>query len=125
MAAKNNMAAQFNLDLDAGADFQITFEFENSDATPIDLTGYSARMMVRRQHTSETVSLSLTSPVGGLVVSGPAGEVAVTVNKTQTAGLSSTNAVEKYVYDLEVESGAGVVTRAMEGTFIVRPQVTR
>jgi hypothetical protein len=40
---------------------------------------------------------------------------------------STTAAIEEgmYVYDLEITSGAGTVTRLMEGTVTVNPEVTR
>jgi hypothetical protein len=40
---------------------------------------------------------------------------------------SITGAIEEaiYVYDVEITSGAGVVTRIMEGTVTVNPEVTR
>ena len=40
---------------------------------------------------------------------------------------STTAAIEEgvYVYDIEITSGAGTVTRLMEGNVTVNPEVTR
>ena len=49
------------------------------------------------------------------------GKINLTANPTATA------AVEEgiYVYDLEIESSAGNVTRILEGQVTVTPEVTR
>ena len=40
---------------------------------------------------------------------------------------SATGAIEEaiYVYDLEITSGAGIVTRLLQGQITVNPEVTR
>jgi hypothetical protein len=40
---------------------------------------------------------------------------------------STTAAIEEaiYVYDLEITSGAGIVTRLLQGQITVNPEVTR
>ena len=40
---------------------------------------------------------------------------------------STTSAIEEgiYVYDLEITSGAGAVTRVLQGNITVTPEVTR
>jgi uncharacterized protein YegP (UPF0339 family) len=119
------MAGTYSLYIDAGADFSIRFNVKNSDGTIVDLTGYSARMQVRRLHTSATVDLSLTSPVGGLSVGGSDGNVDIDITNAQTAALCVNNAESVYFYDLEVQSEGGQVTRVVEGKVIVKPQITR
>jgi hypothetical protein len=119
------MAGTYSLYLDAGADFSLRFTVKNADGTIVNLTGYSARMQIRRLHTSATVDLSLTSQSGGLFVDGSKGNVNLTITNAQTAALCVNNAESVYIYDLEIQSEAGEVTRVVEGKVIVKPQVTR
>jgi hypothetical protein len=52
---------------------------------------------------------------------GTAGTIALAAVATATAGLTA----GQYVYDLEMVSGAGYVTRLVEGNFVVYAEVTR
>jgi hypothetical protein len=49
------------------------------------------------------------------------GKVTLTLTDTQTTGLTS----GRYVYDMNITSGAGVTTRVVEGQAIITPGVTR
>lgn len=87
----------------------------------VNLTGYSARMQVREKHTSTSTILSLTTANGGISLGGSAGTITITISATTTAGL----AAKEYVYDIELVSSSSIVTRIIEGKFIVTPEVTR
>lgn len=109
-------AGKYNFTLEQGSTFsrEITVQ-ENGSA--MNLTGYSSRMQMRSTHDSSTVGLSFTATVS----SAAEGKVQLSATATQTA------AIEEgiYVYDLEIESGSGTVTRLMEGKVTVTPEVTR
>ena len=117
-----------NLTMYQGAswDYQLTWTTTSGTVTtPVDLTGYSARMQVREAHTSTAPLLSLTSG-SGITLGGTAGTILLEATATTTAGMATTNSPrEQYVYDLELVSGAGYVTRLVEGNFYVDPEVTR
>ena len=89
--------------------------------TPVNLTGYSARMMLRTSYSAGSPTLSLTSPSGGLVITPLTGTVTVTMTAAQTAALAAGD----YVYDLEVVSGGGEVTRILDGIARVTPEATK
>ncbi len=89
--------------------------------TAVNLTGYTARMMLRTSYTAGSPTLSLTSPSGGLVIAAATGTVAVTMTATQTAALTAGD----YVYDLEVVSAGGEVTRILDGIARVTPEATK
>lgn len=99
-------------------DQQLTYSINDVD---VNLTGYSARMQVREKHTSTTAVLNLTNSNGGIVLGGVDG----TINIVVTAGQSSELTAKEYVYDLELVSSGSVVTRLIEGKFIVTPEVTK
>ena len=91
------------------------------DGTAVDLTGYTARMQVRKSVTDSTVLLSLTTDNSTIVITGATGTVTLTVPATTMAAV----AAGSWVYDLEIVSGGSVVTRLIEGKFVVTPEVTR
>jgi hypothetical protein len=106
-----------------GASFDYTFTWTVTNGTvvtPVDLSNYSARMQVRRTYDSTAVALSLVSGTG-ITLGGTAGTIILEANPTTTAAIPS----GQYVYDLEMVSATGNVTRLVEGTFIVDPEVTR
>lgn len=93
---------------------------EGTVTTPVDLTNWSARMQMRTSYNSTATALNLTSGTG-ITLGGTAGSVLIEATATQTADISA----GPYVYDLELVSPASVVTRLVEGTIIVDPEVTR
>ena len=109
-------AGTYNFILEQGATFnrQLTVK---DDGSVMDLTGYSVASKMRSTHDSSTVvgtfTCTISNATGGII--------------TMSMTNSTTGAIEEgiYVYDLEMTSGGGVVTRLMEGTVTVNPEVTR
>lgn len=115
------MADKLNLSIDAGATFSIVVTWKDPNGTPIDLTGYSARMKLKDTYGGNTL-VSLTDS-DGITLGGSAGTVTVTISDSQTAAIGGTDHT-KGVYDLEVESAGGVTTRLLEGRWVCSPEVT-
>ena len=111
----------FDLTINQGATFELTVTWKDSAGTAINLTGYSARMQVRETYSSSTSIVSLTSGAG-ITLGGAAGTIAIVVSATTTAALT---APFSGVYDLELVSAGGVVTRLLQGAATVSPEVTR
>ena len=109
-------AGTYNFIIDQGATFtrQLTVKDNNS---AMDLTDYSVASKMRSTHDSSTVvgtfTCTISNASGGII--------------TMSMTASATGAIEEaiYVYDIEITSGAGVVTRLMQGTVTVNPEVTR
>ena len=114
-------ATNYNTTIDQGANWFINFTYEDSTGTPINLTGYTAALQVRSDASSPTAVLSLSSPSSGITITGATGLVAVTASAAQTGAIDAGT----YVYDLEITSSTGVVTRLVQGQIVVSPQVTR
>ena len=115
------MSGQWNLTIDQGATFDVTLTWRDEAGSPVDLSGYTARAQIRSQVTSATPLVDLT--VGdGITLGGGAGTIRLVIDDTDTAALP---APFDGVWDLEVESGSGVVTRLLAGTVTVTPEVTR
>lgn len=113
-------AAVQKLICEQGATFAYSITWKDSTGTPINLTGYSARMQVRPAVSSSTLRLELTSANGRISLGGSAGTISLSISAADTAALPAGG----YVYDLELVSGA-TVTRLMQGAFEVRAEVTR
>lgn len=111
-----------NLDCYQGATFDYTLTWKSA-GVPVNLTGYTARMQVRESYDAGTAILALTNGTG-ITLGGTAGTIALTAAATATAALDGTPH-KQYIYDLELVSGAGVVTRLVEGNFTIYPEVTR
>lgn len=120
-------AGIYNMTCDQGATFQQTLYWKGSDGALIDLTGYSARMQVRSQvavpSPQVAVTLELTTENGRIALGGSAGTISLTVKSTATAAVSAGT----YYYDLELISNDSpqVVTRLVQGEFVVVGEVTR
>lgn len=115
--------ATLNLNCWQGAswDYHLTWTTTaGTVTTPVDLTNYTARMQVRQTVDATAVALSLTSGTG-ITLGGTAGTIYLEASATTTAGVAG----GQYVYDLEIVSAGGNVTRLLEGTFMVDPEVTR
>lgn len=94
--------------------------YTNSTGDPIDLTDYTARMQARVSYEAGTAVLNLTNGTG-IALGGTAGTIDLVVPATITAAIVA----DQYVYDLEIESDSSEVTRVVQGTLIVTPEVTR
>lgn len=112
-----------NIIADQGATFSYTVTWKDAKRTPINVTGYTARMHVRTSETATSVVLALTTENGRIAItSAQGGEFTLTISATDMALIAE----DKYVYDLEIVAPVtGVVTRLLYGNFVVRAEITR
>ena len=112
------MSAKYNLVCEQAATF--TFQFTvKTDDTPWNLTGYSATMTVRPFIGANTTTFVASTANGKIVLGTTNGVATVTVSSTETAAIDPA----RYAYDFVLNSGS-VVTRLLEGKFVVTPAVT-
>ena len=112
-------AGTYNITMDQGAQWTLTVVYEDSNGNPINLTGYTARMQLRKKFDSTTAVLTLATGGQGITITGPTGTIAITATDEQTGTIDG----GLYVYDLELDNG-GVITRLIQGQVTVSPQVT-
>lgn len=111
------MAETYNIDLDAGSDFSWEIQQQNEDETPIDITGGSAELVIRRGIPGSSAALTLTSESGGgLTITAEDGLITVAITRTQSAQLSG-----RYVYDLHFTDAGDNRSRLVQGTVNVSP----
>ena len=127
-------AGQFDLLINQYATYQVTFTWQTGsscscnsscncppvNATPVDLTGYTADMEIRQTINSSTVLYQATTSNGAIVLGGTAGTIALTIPAATTGGFTFLRGV----YDMNLTSSQGIVTRLVQGNVIVSPAVT-
>jgi hypothetical protein len=112
------LSAKFNLVCDQATTFNFAFQILN-DNTPWDLTNYDVTMTVRPFVGASTTTVVATNDNGRVAIDGPNGRITVVLSDTTTADIDA----GRYSYDLVIDSGS-VVTRILEGKFIVTGAVT-
>lgn len=115
------MAENYRLTIDQGASFELSFLFADENNIPLNLTGYTARMQLRTSYTAPTPAIELTTENNRIVFTPLEGKMTLSL----PASVTTTIAPRNYVYDVELISPTGFVTRAVEGDAIVTPEVTR
>lgn len=113
-------AQTYDITADQGATYSLVITYENTAGTPINLTGYTARMQLRASYTSAAAALSLTTENGRIVLGGALGTITLLVE----AATMETLEAKTYVYDLELINGSTVI-RLLQGLFVNRPNATK
>jgi hypothetical protein len=128
------IAGVYNITCQQGSTFSRLLEIEQPDLVtdptgqtyiPYDLSGYSARMQVRRTIESATTLVTLDTENGGLQINPTEEEdkthhIRIYMADEVTASISSSG-----VYDLEIVNDSGEVSRIIQGAFTLSPEVTR
>lgn len=124
-------AGTYNFTCEQGSTFTRLIELEEPDIVadptgetyvPMNIAGYTARMQVRRTLESNTTLVYLTTENGGLTVNPtePENQLLISMSDSVTASITMSG-----VYDLEVISPEGTVSRILQGVFTLSPEVTR
>lgn len=114
------MSKTYNWVVDAGSDSTRIFHIVDGNCEPVNAEGFTAHMQVRPYIDSKTVADELTTENGRIVIDTD-GNVRVFLTHEATASYK----FKEGVYDLELISPSGDVTRIVEGRVIVRKEVTR
>ena len=110
------MAIVSNLTVDQGSTFSASIDITDTEDNILVLTGYTVAGQIRKTYDSSTaVSFSAS------VSNASTGEVTISLTPAQTNALVA----GRYVYDVEITSAGGTVTRVIEGQLEVTPGVTQ
>lgn len=108
-----------NITINKGATYKSTVT-----VTGVNLTGYSIRSHMKANHQAPlTLDIGLYSSI----TNAASGVISINIPASITAAIptaSSAGALGTYVYDLEIEDADGEVTRILEGTALVKGEVT-
>lgn len=112
----------YNMTIEQGSTFKLSLVYKDSNNAVVDLSGYTARMQVRSTLSSSVKLLEVTTDqVDQLWIVPSAGQVNIKLPASVTALLSPAIAV----YDLEIVSGEGDVTKIIKGKCKIEGEVTR
>ena len=114
------LAGTYKITCDQGATFERVITVRDSTGTPMNLTGYTARMQVRPEIESSTTLVELTTANGRITLGGVLGTITLSMNAATTAAITDDG-----VYDLEIISSGGAVHRVLKGRFVLDLEVTR
>ena len=128
-------AGKYNFTIEQGATVDFEIQYKDSNNKPVDLTGYSGRMMIRSNFANNTpttyltLSSSLNSDGTGLNFSGSrsskpptSGSIGIYISACTSSALTFVTAR----YDLEIYSGSNCpyTVRLLEGQVNLSKQVT-
>lgn len=111
----------YDLTIYQGADFALRVKWKDSLGALVDLTGYTARMQIRRSLRDAAIVASLTTENARIVLGGVAGTIDLSLLAATTAAVT----VRAGVYDLELIDSTGIVTRLLQGAVEFSQEVTR
>lgn len=105
-----------------GATLDRTIQYLADDnLTPIDLTGYTARMQIRGSVNNPDTILVLTTENSRIIITPLTGTIQLLVDAVTMATVS----LVEGVYDLELIDAGGTVERLIEGKASIKKEVTR
>lgn len=120
--------ASVNFRLYPHATFVANTVLLDANQQPVDLTGYSARMQIKRDRYNAAPIFTLTSALGGGISLGATGEIDITIPAGQTAPMlvpAIDPDGEVWYHDLLLTDPTGEVERLYQGTVSVFPGVTQ
>lgn len=113
-------AGIYNFAIEQGSTLNKVITWKDGDDAAINLTGYTAVAQFRPTIATAPV-LTLSSVTGGITLGGAAGTITLGATATTTAALAAGDGV----WELELTSGGGVVTRLLTGTYSILPEIVR
>ena len=117
-------AGKYNFTIEQGTKFSRDFAWKNADRTPVNISGYTFRMMARHKHDDPEpiISLSTFEPPGGIsIVDAANGRFRIGLTQGETTALNFNEAI----YDLEAVPPADEAIRLLGGKIILSREVTK
>lgn len=126
------MSGRFDIELEAGASYDLDLTYTDQAGQPVPLAGWSARCEVREDYESDPVLVLSSAPGGGITFGPGTGQVALAFSPAATlavptgAGLPATlPRTKQYLYDVLLTSPEGRGVRLVYGYVQVSAAVTR
>jgi hypothetical protein len=98
----------------------VNFTVTWGGTSPINISGYSARLQARRDYGS-AIMAEFTTTNGRISLGGTSGIITISMSAADSAVLTPFEGL----YDLELVSGVGAVYQVMSGKFNVLAEVTK
>lgn len=114
-------AGNYDFQFNQGTDYNVPIKLSDAEGNALDLTGFKARMQIRRFSWSPDVVDDLSSENGRIDINAQDGMLTLHFSNEKTSAFP----VADLVYDLELVSADGKVSRIMEGAVTISAEVTR
>lgn len=111
---------QVNLEVVQGDTLTFEVEYQNTNGSPVNLAGYTAKMDVRDKPNGKILCASVTS-TSGIVINNSNGTLNITFTPSQTKKFTLPVAS----YQLQIRSSSNVYTTILQGTIKVTAAVVR
>lgn len=120
------IAGEYNFNYDQGTTLTFLITYQDDQGTGIDLTGYTYAGQIKQKITDTTSLATLLvtaeTPASGIIrVTVPANSL----TNLKFTGATSFKNRQALAYDVEITSPTGDVTRLINGTISVSPEVTK
>lgn len=116
------VAGKLNIVIEQGATFEVPLIWKDETGSEVaGLSAWDARMQVRSPLSSPEILLELTVDNGGIIMGLNPGEIKLFISDADTAAIDWLAGV----YNLEVISPSGSVTRLLKGNVKIDLEVTR
>ena len=109
------MAIKANLVIDQGTDFEATIDLVDNNDVAYDLTNYTVAAQMRKNYASSTAYNF------GAYHNNGSGQISLTMSNSVTVDLDP----GRYLYDVEITSPGGKITRVVEGIVTITAGITR
>ena len=110
----------YNFTIWQGTTWQRLLTYKTAAGVVVNMTGYQVRMVIRRTWGGSLLLALSSASGGGISVASSSPNITITITATQTKVMD----FEFAVYDLEIQSPAGVVDRLLEGRVTLKKEAT-
>jgi hypothetical protein len=113
-------AANYDFQIEQGADLLKPLVWNDSTGNPVILSGYTARLQVRRSVSDTNVLFEMSTANGRISIVPSQGQIVLDFKSADTTPLTW----KQGKYDLELTSPTGIVTRLIQGSISISPEIT-
>lgn len=110
------MAAISNLFIDQGSDYSNIISVKANNGQPLNLDGYTVKSQIRKSFGS-----NIAFQFNATVFSSISGRIRLQLSASDSEQIPP----GRYLYDVEITSQTGFITRVVEGVLIMTPQITK
>lgn len=108
-----------NFTITQGADLSHQLTWQDANKAPIDVTGYTARLIAKENDATDPILIDLTEVNGGIVVGNTNGTFTVVMSEIATAALD----FDRANYEIYITSPASFKTRFIQGVITLSKEL--
>jgi hypothetical protein len=118
--------ALYNINIEQGADWELSFTLKNADGQPIDLTGQNVSMQIKETFASKYIVNIFNQEINGYDVclqltSQVTSQIKIDIKKLVWA---NERPAQPFIYDIYLKKIDGRRMRIMQGKAFIYPGVT-